>query len=407
MKILQIHNFYQTFGGEDMVVSLEKELLEAKGHKIVQYIRHNEEIKGYSFFKKVEFFLNTIYSRNTAKDLSRSINENRPDVAHIHNVFPLISPSVYYCLRRHNIPVVQTVHNYRFLCPNGLFYTKSAICERCKKGNVLQCFLNKCYKDSFLLSGLYALTFWIHRRIKTFQNKVDIFVTLSYFTKDKLVEGGFPKDKIETEGNFLLQDGIRKTYDKENYAVFMGRLSSEKGLITLLKAFQKVNKLKIKIVGKGKLEQELKRYIKKNKMLQVEMVDFISGNERLELLGKAKFSIVPSQCYEHFPISVLESFAAGTAVIASKIGGLPEIVEDGKNGLLFEPGNSEDLAEKIIYLYENPDKALEMGKYAHKCVEEKLTPQRHYNRLMEIYEKAIEGNEDKRKSQKEQCCLQN
>lgn len=407
MKILQIHNFYQNPGGEDRVVNAEKELFEAKGHKVVQYTRHNDEIKRYTFFKKVGFFLDTIYSRRTAKDLSRLINDDKPDIAHIHNVFPLISASAYYCLKRHHIPVVQTVHNYRLLCPNGLFYTKNGICEKCKNGNTLHCFFNKCYKDSFLLSGLYALTFWIHRRLKTFQNKIDIFIALSRFTKNKLAEGGFAKEKIEIKENFLSQAKIEFDYDKENCAVFIGRLSDEKGLITLLKAFQKVNKIKLKLVGKGNLEKELKERATKNNISCVEFLGFIAGDERLGLLRKARFSIVPSQYYENSPMSILESFSVGTPVIASRIGGLPELIEEGKNGLLFEPGNLDDLVKKLGFLCENPDKALEMGKYAHKCVEEKYTPQRHYNRLMEIYEKAIEGNKDKRKSQKEQCCLQN
>ncbi len=388
MKILQIHNSYQTPGGEDKVVNAEKELLEARGHKVIQYIRHNDEIKEYGVFQKIKFFVETIYSQRTFKELGKLINEQKPDISHIHNVFPLISPSVYYCLKQLKIPIVQTIHNYRFLCPNGLLYTKNNICEECKDGNTFHCFFKKCYNDSFLLSGLYALTFWIHRKIKTFQNKIDIFIALTNFTKDKLVEGGFPKDKIDTVGNFLLQDGIRKTYDKENYAVFMGRLSSEKGLMTLLKAFQKVNKFKLKMAGKGELEQELKGYIEKNKMLQVEIIGFISGKERLELLGKAKFSIIPSQWYETFGMSVLESFSVGTPVIASRIGGLPELVEEGKNGLLFSPGNVDDLAEKISYLYKNPDKAVRMGKYARNCVEKKYNPERHYATLLEIYKRA-------------------
>ena len=392
MYILQIHNSYQTPGGEDKVVNAEKELLEANGHRVIQYYRHNNEIKDYGFFQKIRFFVETIYSQRTCRELDKLIEKQKPDIAHIHNVFPLISPSVYYCLKRHNIPVVQTVHNYRFLCPNSLFYTRNAICEKCKAGNTMHCFLNKCYKNNFLLSGLYALTFWIHGKVKTFQNKIDIFIALSYFSKDKLTEGCFPKEKIEIEGNFLSQNKTEPDYDKEDYAIFMGRLSNEKGLITLLNAFRKMNKIKLKIAGKGGLEKELKMYTIKNNISCVEFLGFISGSERLELLQKARFSLIPSQCYDNFPTSALESFSVGTPVIASRIGGLPELIEEGKNGFLFESGDPDDLAEKISYLYENPDKTLEMGKYAHKCIDEKYGHQKHYERLMEIYEKAIEEN---------------
>jgi glycosyltransferase involved in cell wall biosynthesis len=392
MHILQIHNFYQTPGGEDRVVNAEKQLLEAKKHIVIQYTRHNDEIKEYGLFKKIRFFAETVYSRKTFKELGKLINEQKPDIVHIHNVFPLISPSVYYCLKQHKIPVVQTLHNYRFLCPTGLLYTKNTVCERCKQGNTIHCFLNKCYKDSFLLSGLYAFTFWFHRKIKTFQYKIDGFIALTDFTKNKFIEGGFPEEKIEGGGNFLPHIEIKPDYNKENYAVFMGRLSEEKGLMTLLRAFRKTGKIKLKVAGKGDLEEELKKYLSENNMSCVEFLGFVSGEQKLEFLKKAMFSIIPSEWYENFPMSVLESFSAGTPVIASRIGGLTELVENGGNGLLFEPGNEDDLAEKINYLSENPDKALEMGEYARKFVEEKYSPKKHYNRLMEIYKTAIEEN---------------
>lgn len=395
MKILQVHNFYQTPGGEDGVVKLEKELLEANGHTVIHYYRHNNEIKNYGFFQKIKFFVETVYSRKTFKELNKVIDAKKPDVAHVHNVFPLISPSCYFCLKTRDIAVVQTIHNFRFLCPKGFFYIKGAVCEKCKNGNTLHCLFNRCYKDSFLLSGLYALTFWLHRKIKTFQKKIDIFITLSTFAKNKLVEGGFLKGKIEIEKHFLPQIKIRPDYRKEDYAIFIGRLSREKGLIMMLKALQKVNKIKFKVVGKGNLEQSLKGYVAKNNMPYVEFLGYITGAEKFKLLQKARFSVVSSEGYENLPISVLESFSIGTPVIASRIGGLPELVEDGKSGLLFEPGNPDDLAEKISYLYENPDKALEMGEYARKCVEEKYNEENHYNRLMEIYKRAIEQNKRK------------
>lgn len=392
MKILQIHNLYQIPGGEDRVVNAEKELFEVRGCDVIQYVRHNNEIKKYSLFQKIRFFIETIYSQKTCKELDKLIDEQKPDIAHIHNVFPLISSSIYYFLKQHRIPTIQTIHNYRFLCPNGLFYTKTAICEKCKNGNTFHCFFNKCYKDSFLLSGLYALMFWIHRKLKTFQNKIDILITLNYFTKDKLVKENFPEEKIEVEGNFLPQAKIETNYNKEDYVIFMGRLSGEKGLMTLLRAFRQTNKIKLKVAGKGNLEGVLKEYCNKNNLSSVEFIGFIAGDEKLKLLQKARFSIVPSEWYENFPMSVLESFSIGTPVIASRIGGLPELIEDGKNGLLFKPGNPDDLAEKINYLYNNPDKAIEMGKYAHKCLEEKYSAEKHYMRLMDIYKKAIEIN---------------
>lgn len=392
MRILQIHNFYQIPGGEDRVVEFERRLFEANGHEVIQYMRHNNDIKKYGFFQKIRFFAETVYSARTVKEINELINRARPDVAHVHNVFPLISPSVYYCLKRQGIPVIQTVHNYRFLCPNGLFYRNNAVCEKCRRGNMFHCFFYKCYKDSFLLSGLYALTLWIHRRLRVFQEKIDKFIVLSHFAKDKFVEDRFPKEKIEIKGNFLSEMEMNFDHNnKENYAVFMGRLSEEKGLMTLLKAFQKINKIKLKIIGKGHLEGGLKRYVSENNISCVEFLGYVQGNRRLAILQKARFNIIASKCYENFPMSALESFSMGIPVIASRIGGLSELIEDGKNGLLFEPGNAHDLTEKIEYLYKNPDKALEMGEYAHKCAEKKYNQEAHYSRLTSIYGSAIAG----------------
>jgi len=391
MKILQIHNSYQTPGGEDEVVVAEKELLETKGHRVVQYTRHNNELKKYSPLQKLKFFPNAIYSKRTIIELDRLIGESKPDVSHIHNVFPLISPSVYHCLSHHNIPIVQTLHNYRFLCPNALFYTKKTTCEKCKKGNTLNCLLNKCYKDSFILSGLYALTIRLHR--KAFMEKINKFIALTDFVKTKFVQAGFREEKIEVEGNFLVDNRYKASNDKDNYAVFIGRLSEEKGVETLLNAFQKTHGLKLKVAGNGHLEEKLKHYVHQNRIPNVEFLGFVSGRQKLELLHKAKFSIFPSQWYETFGMSILESFSVGTMVVASKIGALPELVKDGKNGLLFEPGNANDLAEKVNYLYENPDRALEMGRNARKFVQENFGAEKHYQQLMEIYRRAIGQNE--------------
>ena len=385
MHILQIHNFYQIPGGEDRVVDSERRLLEANGHSVVRYTMHNNDIKGYNLIKKIGFLAETVYSRRTLKEMNKLIDGERPDVAHIHNVFPVISPSVYYCLKRRRIPIVQSVHNYRFLCPNGLFYRNNAVCEKCKGGNTFNCFFHKCYKDSFLLSGLYALTFWLHRKIRTFEKKIDRFIVLSCFAKDKFVKAGFPEEKIEVEENFLPQEEMSPDYNKkEDYAVFMGRVSKEKGLVTLLRVFRKIRKLKLKIVGKGPLEDELQGYVAKNNISGIEFLGYIPGDKRFGILQKARFNIVPSECYDNFPMSILESFSVGTPVIASKAGGLPEVVEDGKNGFLFEPGNAYDLTEKMEYASSNPDMALQMGKYAYKCAKEKYGPEKHYDRLMVI-----------------------
>ena len=395
MKILQIHNFYQIYGGEDSVVTSEKGMLESKGHKVVQYSRHNEEFKKYSLFQKITFFFTALYSFRTARELDKLLDKEKFDIAHVHNVFPLISPSVYYCLKRHKVPVAQTIHNYRFLCPNGLFFIRGNICEKCKHGNTLPCIINRCYKNSFLLSMLYAFIMWSHKTVKTFRNNIDVFITLSRFTKNKLVSGGYPKDRIEIEGNFLFDSKGRTDYGhhiRGEYVIYVGRLSEEKGLETLLKAYHKADTtdIDLKILGCGMLEGKLKQYVKRNNIEGVEFMGYVSGDEKLQLLRNARFSFVTSECYENFGLTILESFVVGTPVVASRIGGIAELVDDGKSGLLFEPGNVDDLAEKLVSLYKNPDLAMKMGEFAHNFINKFHSMGSHYKKIMRIYERTID-----------------
>lgn len=392
MKILQIHNFYQIPGGEDNVVRAEKELLESRGHTVTSYYRHNDEIKKYGFFKKIGFVKNVFYSMRTVKELAAIIDKDRPDITHVHNVFPLISPSAYYYLKSRGIPVTQTVHNYRFLCPNSLFYVNGAICEKCMNGNTLPCLFRTCYKGSVLLSGLYAALFWVCRRRGTFRRNIDLFIALNNFVKGKLVGAGFRADSIEVEGNFLNAGETNNLFAKDKYAVFIGRISAEKGLMTLLESCRVLKDLPLKIAGEGPLLGRVKDYVRFNRMSNVEVTGFVSGAEKNDLLKRAAVSIIPSEWYENFPMAVLESFAAGTPVIASRIGGLPELIEEGRDGLLFEPGNAEDLAVKIRYFYANPEMALDMSRHAHENFEKKYSAKKHYERLMQIYEKAINLN---------------
>ena len=392
MKILQIHNFYQIPGGEDSVVKAERSLLESRGHVVIPYYKHNNTIKAYGLSEKIRFLCDALYSNKTVSELRRIAKDEMPDVAHIHNVFPLISPSAYYAFRSFNIPIVQTIHNYRFLCPSATFYKKKSICRSCIRGNTLHCFFSRCYKGSFILSALYSVLFLVHRHAGTFRNNVDLFIALNNFTKNLFINCGFPDEKIMIVRNFLPNSQFEQLPEKESYAVYIGRLSQEKGLWTLLSAVKKVNGLRIKILGIGELEQRLRDYVKQNEMTQVEFKGFVFGPDKMDILRKAVFSIVPSEWYESFGIVVLESFAAGTPVIASNIGGLPELVDDGKSGLLFRPGDADDLAEKMGKMLRDPGKTREMGLYARGQVEQKYNQQTHYEELLDVYNAAI-GNE--------------
>jgi len=392
MKILLCHNFYQSRGGEAQAVLAEKELLEKKGHDVIFFSRDNKEINKYGFFQKIYLFFNSLFSLKTYREVKKIIEKEKPNIVHIHNVFPLISPSVYYAAKSCGVPVVQTVHNYRFLCPNGLFLNnKSEICEKCKKSNYFHAVIRKCYRNSYVQSFLMAITIFVHRQIGTFEKKTDVFIAPSRFLKKKLVEGGFPENKIVVKPNFIDIENMKKS-ESEDYILYMGRLSREKGLFTLLKAFKSISQSTLKIMGEGPLRTDMEKFIREEGISNVQFLGFINGKKRFEILGKAKILVIPSECYENMPFVALESFACGVPVVVSNIGGLFELIENEKTGLLFEMGNAIDLRNKIEKLISNR-KLLEQMRYnARKCAEEKYSEEIVYKKIIEVYKKLARDN---------------
>jgi len=387
VRILLLHNQYQQPGGEQVAVEAQVSLLRERSHKVLLYTRHNAEIERYGLLQKAAFFPAAVFSRCTYHEIRTVVARERPDVAHVHNVFPLISPSVYRALKDSGVPVVQTVHNFRFLCPNALFYTHGRICERCKYGNTLHAVQWRCYRQSYLLSGLYALTIGLHRRAGTF-NLIDRFIALTEFTAQKLVESGLKtQDKISVLGNFL-PDPLPSPgsfEERESYVVYLGRLSPEKGVEVLLNAVTGLPELRVKIAGDGPRSGALQAIAQQRGLPQVEFLGRVVGEEKWELLRHATAAVVPSVWYEAFPFAALESLAAGTPVVASNLGSLPYVVEDKKSGLLFQAGNSQDLREKLAWLVQHPAEALQMGRYGRQSVEKKYSAEVHYDKLMEIY----------------------
>jgi len=393
VKILLIHTQYQHPGGEQVAVEAQVSLLREHGHKVILYTRHNAEIERYGLLQKAVFFPAAVFSRRTYCEIRTIVTRERPDVAHVHNVFPLISPSVYWVLKDSGVPVVQTVHNFRFLCPNALFYTHGRICERCKYGNTLHAVQWKCYRQSYLLSGLYALIIGLHRRARTF-NLIDRFIALTEFTAQKLVESGLTThDKISVLGNFL-PDPLPSPgafEEREPYVVYLGRLSPEKGIEVLLDAVTGLPELRVKIAGDGPQSGTLQAFAQQRGLPQVEFLGRVVGEKKWELLRHATAVVVPSVWYEAFPFAVLESLTAGTPVVASNLGSLPYVVEDGKSGLLFQAGDSQDLREKLAWLVQHPAEALQMGRYGRQVVEWRYSASAHYEVLMEIYQQAYYG----------------
>jgi glycosyltransferase involved in cell wall biosynthesis len=317
-----------------------------------------------------------------------AIRQFSPDVVHVHNVFPIISPAVYYACRSCQVPVVQTLHNYRLACCNGQFLRNDSVCEVClRRGSRWPGALYGCYRGSRLVSALISATVAVHQLVGTWAELVDVYVALTAFAREKMTESGLPAGKIAVKPNFV-GDARACGTGQGGYALFVGRLSSEKGIHTLLDAWSRLGgQLRLKLVGDGPLAELVKE--RARSLPSVELLGWQSHDRVVDLMAEAKCVIVPSVWFETFGLVVIEAFSRGTPVVASRIGALAELVQDGVNGLLFEPGNAQDLADKVALLCADPEGIVRMRGRARAEFEDKYTAARNHEMLMDIYRRAI------------------
>jgi len=407
MKLLVINKFYFLRGGPERYIFELNKILEKKGFTVIPFSMKDEKnfLTEYSqyFVSNINFQNNLsiadklkaipriLYSFESRKKILRLIEETNPDLAHVHNIAHQISPSILPVLKKRGIPIIQTLHDFKLVCPSYLFYSHGKTCEKCKKNKFYYAITNKCIKNSISGSFLIAMEMYFHRIIKAYDN-IDIFITPSLFMKRKLEEFGINSNRLIHIPNFILTQSFFPYYDFKDYFIYFGRLSEEKGLMTLLKAVEKNWKTKLVIVGDGLLKEELEKYVDEKGLNNVVFKGYKSGKELNDLIKNAMFTIVPSECYENCPISVLESFAMGKPVIGANIGGIPELINENADGLLFEPGNAIDLREKILYLLNNPTKIKDMGKNGREKVERLYDAELHYQKLNNIYQKLTKGN---------------
>jgi glycosyltransferase involved in cell wall biosynthesis len=384
MKILLVHNKYQQYGGEDSVLTCEEKLLAANGHECSKSLIANHCVTG--FAKKLIVAAKASWSDFGCKFVAQAIIRFQPDIVHVHNFFPLLTPAVYDACNEAGVPVVQTLHNYRTICPGALLMRNGKICEKCITGSPYQAVLHRCYRNSFPGSWAVARMVAFHRKKKTWQNKVDRFIALTEFARHKFIEAGFPANKIVVKPNFYDCKGGGSESASEKGALFVGRLSREKGVATLLEAWKSLN-ISLRIAGEGPLDMSSGH---KNKCIT--FLGHLSGNQVSLEMSKAAFLVMPSEWYEGFPMVLVEAFALGLPVVASRLGGMAEIVEDGVTGLHFEPGNPRDLVEKVKWMHDHPEQCRQMGQNTRRVYEEKYTPEKNYEMLMEIYQQAIENH---------------
>jgi glycosyltransferase involved in cell wall biosynthesis len=389
MKILLVHNSYQMPGGEDAVFENEKTLLQLSGHRVSTYTRHNDEILDYSGLEVATLAPRTIWAWDSLRQMRQQIASERPDVAHFHNTFPLISPSVYLACHEAGVPVVQTLHNPRLLCPAGTQYRNGAICEQCaEKPIAWPAVVHRCYRNSRVQSGVVATMLAIHRRFKTWDKLVDCYIASTEFYARKFVAAGIPADRIFIKPHFVARSR-QKTSRLRDYALFVGRLSPEKGVRTLLDAWKHSPSIPLKIRGDGQLLPLVKERAGADS--RIEWIPRLGEDALTRLFQQARFLVWPSEgLYETFGLVAVEAFACGVPVIASKTGVMQEIVRDGVTGLHFKPGNAIDLAAGVEWAWDHPEEMEVMGRAARADYESKYTPERNYQMLMDIYRSAIE-----------------
>ena len=385
MKILLCHNYYQQRGGEDESFEAEARTLEEFGHSVVKYTRHNDDIQEMG---RVEVAAKTLWSRETYSELRHLIRRERPAVMHCTNTFPLISPSAYKAARAEGIPVVQSLRNYRLLCPSALFLRDGKVCEDCLGKSVpWPSVQHSCYRDSRAASTVVASLTVLHRTIGTWRRDVDLYFTLTEFARRMFVEGGIPAMRIAVKPNCVNPDPGPGT-GRGGYVVFAGRLSSEKGIDTLLEAWKRLARpVHLKIVGDGPLADRVKQAAESNP--NIEYLGRRPLPELLDVIGEAACLVMPSVWYETFGRTIIEAYSKGTPVIASRLGAMAELVEEGRTGSLFAAGDAADLAASVDRLLAEPTALARMREAARAEFEAKYTAAANYLQLIAIYERAI------------------
>lgn len=366
----------------------ETALLETRGHEVRRHTEHNDAV---SVLGQIDAARKTIWNPDSYRTLRSLFRDTQPKVAHFHNVFPLVSPSAYYAANAEGVAVVQTLHNFRLSCVNGLFFRAGHVCEDCLgKFAPWPGVLHACYRGSRAASAVVAGMLAYHEIRRTYHERVDVYIVLTEFAKHKFLEAGLPEEKVVVKPNFIDPDPGVGSGDG-GYALFVGRLSPEKGLNTLISAWRTGGRsLPLKIVGDGPTAAKVEQVSK-----EFEAITWLGHRTREEVLAlmkRASVLVFPSEWYEGFPMTLVEAFAVGLPVVASRLGSMASLIEHGRTGLLFTPGNATELGDAVNWLLTHPNEAATMRKAARAEYEAKYTAEANYQQLMTIYERAIEVN---------------
>jgi glycosyltransferase involved in cell wall biosynthesis len=385
VKILQVHNRYQQRSGEEVVVEAEAELLASRGHTVVRYERDSAEIHDYNALQKMRLALTATWARDSCDALTALIVSERPDVAHFHNTFPLVSPAAYRACTSHGVPVVQTVHNYRLLCPAATLLRRERICEDCVGRTPWPSVVHGCYHGSRLQSLIAGSSLVAHRAIGTYRKHVQRYIALTAFGRAMLVRGGFSAERILVKPNFVVDPGLRT--EAGSYVLYLGRLAPEKGVLLALDAWKQLPHVPLRIVGDGPLRAQVEA--RARALRHVEVLRSVPHAEIFQHLRGARALIFPSIWYEGQGLTIVEAFATGVPVIASALGAPLELLEGGSLGTLFKPGDANDLAAKVAEVFLQGPQILEKTRLARARYESSnFTAHANYRALLAAYESA-------------------
>lgn len=403
MKVLNVNKFYYIKGGSETYFFALSDLLEKHGHKVIpfsmqddkninskysKYFIENIDYETKSFVKKIKYALKVIYSREAKRKIAIILKNEKPDLVHLHNFQHQFSPSILPEIKKRNIPIVHTAHDYKVLCPVYTMFNNGKNCDKCKGGKYLNCFINKCSKNSRSASFINTVEMYFHR-FRKYYDLIDIFITPSEFQKNKMIEHGFSHKRIKTVPSFINENLNSRSVKYSKYFLFFGRLSHEKGLDVLIEAMKGVSSIKLFIVGNGPLRTRLEKKANKINKNNIKFLNHLENNKLKNLIAEARFTVCPSEWNEVFGLSAIEALTFCKPVIASRVGGLTELIEDGKNGFLVEPGNVNDLNSKINLLSHDLNLVKKMGQYAKDSLSEKYIPEYHYKKIFSIYENLL------------------
>ena len=387
MRLAVLHNRYREPGGEDAVVAAEVQLLRSRGHEVAEITVSNAEVLERGLLHTLRTLQRSAWNPAACRRTREAIRRHRPDVVHVHNFWFSLSPSVFGAAAAEGVPTVMTLHNYRLICPGALLMRGGEVCERCVGVSPWRAVPRACYRNSVAQTALVACMIDSNRRRGTWDRLVDAYIALTEFSRRKFIQGGLPAEKIYVKPNFLSKDpGL--VGSSSDGAVFVGRLSREKGVHVLLNAWERES-VNLTVVGDGPERSALEAHVAG--LENVRFCGRLSHAHAVERIKKARFLVMPSLWYETFGRTIAEAYACGRPVVASRLGAMAELVDDGRTGLLFEPGNADDLTSKARFLLDNPRECERMGREARADFEESYTADANYHKLVDIYERAIEN----------------